>query len=216
MHHYHTTSPSGKTTLLSRLREVAETPVSSSTFSQRVSGETAKGDKKSKGGTCGTQLHTVITSYDHLLAPLPSFPPLLLPSSPPPLLPSFPPPLPSSPPPLLPSSPPPILPSSPPSLLPSPPPLLPSSPPPLLPSSPPPLLPSSPPPLLPSSPPPPGPLSTVGVDLGVWKYRKDLEPEYLRTRKKGEKKLPAVTFYTWDFGGQVRGWESECLTVAYA
>ena len=47
--------PSGKTTLLSRLREVAETPVSSSTFSQRVSGETAKGgaDKKSKSGMCG-------------------------------------------------------------------------------------------------------------------------------------------------------------------
>ena len=49
----------------------------------------------------------------------------------------------------------------------------------------------------------------MGVDLGIWKYRKDLEPEYLRTRKKGEKKLRTVTFYTWDFGGQVRGWESE-------
>ena len=44
------------------------------------------------------------------------------------------------------------------------------------------------------------PLSTVGVDLGLWKYRKDLEPSY-----RGKKSVPlrSVTFYTWDFGGQV-------------
>ena len=47
------------------------------------------------------------------------------------------------------------------------------------------------------------PLSTVGVDLGIWKYRKDLEPEYLKQKKKGAKQLRSVTFYTWDFGGQV-------------
>ena len=47
------------------------------------------------------------------------------------------------------------------------------------------------------------PLSTVGVDLGIWKYRKDLEPEYLKSKKKGSKQLRTVTFYTWDFGGQV-------------
>uniref|UniRef100_A0A1X7UH02 non-specific serine/threonine protein kinase n=1 Tax=Amphimedon queenslandica TaxID=400682 RepID=A0A1X7UH02_AMPQE len=43
------------------------------------------------------------------------------------------------------------------------------------------------------------PLSTVGVDLGLWKYRKDLEPSY-----RGKKSVPlrSVTFYTWDFGGQ--------------
>ncbi len=45
------------------------------------------------------------------------------------------------------------------------------------------------------------PLSTVGVDLGIWKYRKDLEPSY--RAKKGSKQLRSVTFYTWDFGGQV-------------
>lgn len=44
------------------------------------------------------------------------------------------------------------------------------------------------------------PLSTVGVDLGLWKYRKDLEPSY---RGKKTTPLPSVTFYTWDFGGQV-------------
>lgn len=47
------------------------------------------------------------------------------------------------------------------------------------------------------------PLSTVGVDLGIWKYRKDLETEYLKQKKKGAKQLRSVTFYTWDFGGQV-------------
>ncbi len=51
--------------------------------------------------------------------------------------------------------------------------------------------------------PPTEPLSTVGVDLGIWKYRKDLETEFLKTRKKGSKQLRTVTFYTWDFGGQV-------------
>ena len=55
------------------------------------------------------------------------------------------------------------------------------------------------------------PLSTVGVDLGIWKYRKDLEPEYLRQKKKGAKQLRSVTFYTWDFGGQV--WE--CILALY-
>ena len=49
----------------------------------------------------------------------------------------------------------------------------------------------------------PEPLSTVGVDLGIWKYRKDLEPECQKSRKKGAKQLRSVTFYTWDFGGQV-------------
>ena len=43
----------------------------------------------------------------------------------------------------------------------------------------------------------------MGVDLGIWKYRKDLEPEYNKTKKKGSKQLRTVTFYTWDFGGQV-------------
>ena len=45
------------------------------------------------------------------------------------------------------------------------------------------------------------PLSTVGVDLGIWKYRKDLEPSY--RGRKGSIPLRSVTFYTWDFGGQV-------------
>ena len=45
------------------------------------------------------------------------------------------------------------------------------------------------------------PLSTVGVDLGIWKYRKDLEPSY--RGRKGTTPLRSVTFYTWDFGGQV-------------
>ena len=49
-------------------------------------------------------------------------------------------------------------------------------------------------------------LSTVGVDLGIWKYRKDLEGDYLRIKKKGNRTLRCVTFYTWDFGGQVRNW----------
>ena len=44
------------------------------------------------------------------------------------------------------------------------------------------------------------PLSTVGVDVGLWKYRKDLEPS---NKKKGGK-MKSVTFYTWDFGGQVQ------------
>ena len=43
------------------------------------------------------------------------------------------------------------------------------------------------------------PLSTVGVDLGIWKYRKDLEKRLTR----GVKTMRSVTFYTWDFGGQV-------------
>ena len=43
----------------------------------------------------------------------------------------------------------------------------------------------------------------MGVDLGIWKYRKDLEQEYLKQKKKGAKQLRSVTFYTWDFGGQV-------------
>ena len=44
-------------------------------------------------------------------------------------------------------------------------------------------------------------LSTVGVDLGIWKYRKDLEGD-LRGKRKGSKQMRSVTFYTWDFGGQ--------------
>ena len=43
----------------------------------------------------------------------------------------------------------------------------------------------------------------MGVDLGIWKYRKDLETEYNKVKKKGAKQLRTVTFYTWDFGGQV-------------
>ena len=43
------------------------------------------------------------------------------------------------------------------------------------------------------------PLSTVGVDLGIWKYRKDLEKRLIRSVKT----MRSVTFYTWDFGGQV-------------
>lgn len=46
-------------------------------------------------------------------------------------------------------------------------------------------------------------LSTVGVDVGIWKYRKDLDPEYLKIKKRGPKPMRSVTFYTWDFGGQV-------------
>ena len=44
-------------------------------------------------------------------------------------------------------------------------------------------------------------LSTVGVDLGIWRYRKDLEPE-LRGKRRNLKAMKSVTFYTWDFGGQ--------------
>ena len=44
-------------------------------------------------------------------------------------------------------------------------------------------------------------LSTVGVDLGIWRYRKDLEPD-LRGKKKSGKTMKSVTFFTWDFGGQ--------------
>lgn len=46
-------------------------------------------------------------------------------------------------------------------------------------------------------------LSTVGVDVGIWKYRKDLDGDQLRIKKKGNKPMRSVTFYTWDFGGQV-------------
>lgn len=46
-------------------------------------------------------------------------------------------------------------------------------------------------------------LSTVGVDVGIWKYRKDIDPDYLKIKKKGPKPMRSVTFYTWDFGGQV-------------
>lgn len=38
------------------------------------------------------------------------------------------------------------------------------------------------------------PLSTEGVDILDWEYRK------------GGKTQTTVTFYTWDFGGQVCGW----------
>jgi small GTP-binding protein len=44
-------------------------------------------------------------------------------------------------------------------------------------------------------------LSTVGVDLGIWRYRKDLEPD-LRGKRRSGKTMKSVTFYTWDFGGQ--------------
>ena len=40
----------------------------------------------------------------------------------------------------------------------------------------------------------------MGVDVGIWKYRKDLELE--PRRRKGGKTMRSVTFYTWDFGGQ--------------
>ena len=39
----------------------------------------------------------------------------------------------------------------------------------------------------------------MGVDVGIWKYRKDLDSE---PRKKKGKTMRSVTFYTWDFGGQ--------------
>lgn len=46
-------------------------------------------------------------------------------------------------------------------------------------------------------------LSTVGVDVGIWKYRKDLDGDPPRgKRKTGNKSMRSVTFYTWDFGGQ--------------
>lgn len=38
--------------------------------------------------------------------------------------------------------------------------------------------------------------------MGIWKYRKDLEGDP-RGKKKSPKNLRSVTFYTWDFGGQV-------------
>jgi len=62
---------------------------------------------------------------------------------------------------------------------------------------------------------PPDTLSTVGVDVGIWKYRKDLEGEQQRTKKRGVKPMRSVTFYTWDFGGQVRVcvWEYVCINV---
>ena len=41
----------------------------------------------------------------------------------------------------------------------------------------------------------------MGVDLGIWRYRKDLEPDQRGKRKSG-KTMKSVTFYTWDFGGQ--------------
>ena len=43
-------------------------------------------------------------------------------------------------------------------------------------------------------------LSTVGVDVGIWKYRKDLDSD--PRKKKGGRSMRSVTFYTWDFGGQ--------------
>ena len=49
--------------------------------------------------------------------------------------------------------------------------------------------------------PPPETLSTVGVDVGIWRYRKDLEPD-LRGKRRSLKAMKSVTFYTWDFGGQ--------------
>ena len=51
------------------------------------------------------------------------------------------------------------------------------------------------------------PLSTVGVDLGIWKYRKDLEKRLIRSVKT----MRSVTFYTWDFGGQVSQFMYECV-----
>ena len=59
----------------------------------------------------------------------------------------------------------------------------------------------------------------MGVDLGIWKYRKDLEPEFLKQKKKGAKQLRSVTFYTWDFGGQVHNsidtvlYSHECMVA---
>ena len=40
----------------------------------------------------------------------------------------------------------------------------------------------------------------MGVDLGIWRYRKDLEPG--KKRAGGKEAMKSVTFYTWDFGGQ--------------
>ena len=58
------------------------------------------------------------------------------------------------------------------------------------------------------------PLSTVGVDLGVWKYNLDREPSYRSPR--GAPKNKTVTFYTWDFGGQVRCETNASHTVGQA
>ena len=54
-------------------------------------------------------------------------------------------------------------------------------------------------------------LSTVGVDLGIWKYTTDREPTHRPV--KGTPKKPSVTFYTWDFGGQVHTYMCVCVCV---
>ena len=53
------------------------------------------------------------------------------------------------------------------------------------------------------------PLSTVGVDLGIWKYRKDLEKRMIRSVKT----MRSVTFYTWDFGGQVSHYSTDAIPL---
>ncbi|KAI6646758.1 Leucine-rich repeat serine/threonine-protein kinase 1-like [Oopsacas minuta] len=57
-----------------------------------------------------------------------------------------------------------------------------------------------------SSPPQPKEqLSTVGVDLGEWKYSKDLADNHfgaIKNKLKSPKGNPTITFYTWDFAGQ--------------
>ena len=48
-------------------------------------------------------------------------------------------------------------------------------------------------------------LSTVGVDLGEWRYSKDLPDTHilaLKNKLKSSKGNPTITFYTWDFAGQ--------------
>lgn len=50
-------------------------------------------------------------------------------------------------------------------------------------------------------------LSTVGVDLGEWRYSKDFaESGPFRAnigRRAAPKNNPIITFYTWDFAGEI-------------
>ena len=56
-------------------------------------------------------------------------------------------------------------------------------------------------------------LSTVGVDLGIWKY--NIEKESTHRSVKGDRKK-SVTFYTWDFGGQVCEYVHACTHIDFS